>query len=888
MYMYRAHAHASTHAQARAAAHANTNTAAAAAERRGLCARPRPTRAGCVVGRPSLMSLSALGLCVLLAVATKRANIGSSRPQHQGQRTSEAVDDDLHLPVLPWLPRSDWIDVKKHCGALGDGVHDDTAAINRCLSMAPTGKWPDAVAGPTVYFPAGTYRLTDTLIAGTRNMSAVPPSSQGWIGGGLVGHGRETQLVWYGKPGGQMLHCHGVAYYRIQGLHIDGRSIADIGIYHQSDSLFQTEVLHVNLRLSRFTLAALTVSLKLPDFQGGGGKEDSAIASSEVLYRNCIFEYSKVGVLLNFFNDYDMTFDGCLWRNNSVSVYSRAGLSYIRNSRFESSSVCDIVIGDYELFSSAHRVVSIGSRQFVCGPLNPIVLPPLASPFGMGAMRLMDCHVSGWTGPSAVDVDGNLAIVDCTFTSPANSASVAVQHRPMGNQSTDGFPVLWSNNMASPGVTLRSTSPFPGTPFTPTVTVSAGRCSPTGISADTKFFRNTWSIPGRVFEVDTSTVDIDSSAAIQACINSASRVSEAVCYLPARTYFVNQTLIIPQSASHFYIGGAGFHSLIQWTGSDTAIATMHFLPGATATLTDVAFYPRNCTTPVPRVLIEGSANAGTVGKLTNVTVDGLQMQGTLSSRTIVSWGLVIKDLARAEVVDLIFIDGDIRSVNNRGTIITGFHMNGVVVIEPGSGDSGVQRPDAVAPGFFGELMRLSVEGGDTFTTKIVGGVTDYVVAAYYEESQHNAFHLLKSPTGEQGLVAIEAIKLYTLNSTQSIIDGWDGLFFVMGGDISAQGQSIPATVVQRGGGAVRIAYAATQPWCDTCVGDPLAFDVESAELTVRGNVGTDGKEAHHTIRDVVGAGSNTTMADGLDSFRRLGRLDLQTHYSWLGVRDVCG
>ena len=85
-------------------------------------------------------------------------------------------------------------------------------------------------------------------------------------------------------------------------------------------------------------------------------------------------------------------------------------MSYIRNTRFESSSVCDIVIGDYELFSSAQRVVSVGSRQFVCGPLNPdTILPPLASPFGMGAMRLMDCHVSGWTGPSAKDVDGKLA-----------------------------------------------------------------------------------------------------------------------------------------------------------------------------------------------------------------------------------------------------------------------------------------------------------------------------------------------------------------------------------------------------------------------------------------------------------------------------------------------
>jgi hypothetical protein len=813
--------------------------------------------------------------------------------------TTQLKSDDVELPVLGWLPRSDWIDVKKHCGARGDGVHDDTAAINRCFSKAPSGVWPEAVAGPTVYFPPGTYRLTDTLIAGTHNMSALPPSSQGWIGGGVVGHGRETQLVWDGKPGGQMLHCHGVAYYRIQGLHLDGSGVAGIGIYHQSDSLFQTEVLHVNLRLSGFTLAAVSISLKLPDYAGGGGKEGSAIASSEVLYRNVIFENSKVGVLLNFFNDYDQTFDGCLWRNNSISIYSRAGISYVRNSRFERSSVCDIVIGDYELFSSAQRVVSVGSRQFVCGPLNPSTLPPLASPFGMGAMRLMDCHVSGWTGPSAVDVDGNLAIVDSTFLAPANTStghcgavvcpSVAVQHRPMGNFTTDGFPVFWCNNEASPGVALRSTAPFPGMPFAPTVTIPPSeRCKPTGITAETRFFRSTWSVPGRVFEVGPPTAGGDSSAAIQTCIESASSVADALCYLPARIYSVNLTLVVPQSANHFYIGGAGFHSMIQWTGPDTAAATLRFVPGATATLSDVAFYPRNITTPVPRVLIEGSGGAGSVSadKLTNVTIDGLQMQGTLSSSTVVSWGLVIRDLAPAELVDIVFIDGDIRSVGNRGTIITGFHLNGVVVVEPGVG-SDTEQLSSAAPGFFGELMRLSVEGGDTFTTKIVGGATDYVVAAYYEESQHNAFHLAKG-IGEQGRVAIEAIKIYTLNSTQSFLDGWSGLFLILGGDISAQGQSIPATVVQRGGGVARIVYATTQPWCDGCVGASLAFDVESAELTLLGNVGTDGKETHRAIPDRPSADENATVVEGLDLFRRLGRLDLQHHYPWLGVRDVCG
>lgn len=45
----------------------------------------------------------------------------------------------------------------------------------------------------------------------------------------------------------------------------------------------------------------------------------------------------QVGVLLNNFNDYDDTFDGCLFRGLDFGVYSRAGISYLRNTRFEGS-----------------------------------------------------------------------------------------------------------------------------------------------------------------------------------------------------------------------------------------------------------------------------------------------------------------------------------------------------------------------------------------------------------------------------------------------------------------------------------------------------------------------------------------------------------------------
>ena len=48
-----------------------------------------------------------------------------------------------------------WFDVRCN-GALGDGVHDDTSAIQTTINTAVTNNWP-------VYLPAGTYKLTQTI-----------------------------------------------------------------------------------------------------------------------------------------------------------------------------------------------------------------------------------------------------------------------------------------------------------------------------------------------------------------------------------------------------------------------------------------------------------------------------------------------------------------------------------------------------------------------------------------------------------------------------------------------------------------------------------------------------------------------------------------------------
>jgi hypothetical protein len=66
-----------------------------------------------------------------------------------------------------WFTTTTGVDVDpfrvsvKDCGAYGDGIHDDTAAIQTCLDKFTNGI--AAIASGTLYFPRGTYNISGTL-----------------------------------------------------------------------------------------------------------------------------------------------------------------------------------------------------------------------------------------------------------------------------------------------------------------------------------------------------------------------------------------------------------------------------------------------------------------------------------------------------------------------------------------------------------------------------------------------------------------------------------------------------------------------------------------------------------------------------------------------------
>src|SRR5258708_18331668 len=85
-------------------------------------------------------------------------------------------------------PFPSWANVKTNYGAAGDGVNDDTAAIQKALdALGPNN--------PTLYFPAGSYRITQTLTL----------AGQGYVN--VIGQDPAvTTILWGGSSGGPMLY----------------------------------------------------------------------------------------------------------------------------------------------------------------------------------------------------------------------------------------------------------------------------------------------------------------------------------------------------------------------------------------------------------------------------------------------------------------------------------------------------------------------------------------------------------------------------------------------------------------------------------------------------------------------------------------------------------
>jgi hypothetical protein len=431
---------------------------------------------------------------------------------------SEAAEPNYpQLPELNWEQRSDWLNVKTGMAgigpaAVGDGVADDTAALQAACNMA---RHLDDARFSTVYLPPGTYRITSTIEPVTnRNMQGHERSPIN-----IRGHGRSTRIVWDGPEGGTMFSSRGMGYSSYIGLVWDGRGKAARGWIDLPGAASHTK--HQHSAFMNFTdIGAGTIP-------GGGDYLDSS------QWRNCLFINCGKGLSVANFNDYNWTIDGCNFYDCGYGIWNRNGNFYARNCHFQRSKQADI--GDISGIhgSSARRCTSVGSRSFL-------------EHSGSAMFTVQDCHVSGWTNPDgAIRVGSPTLIFDCVFTN-APSANPPV---PLNGQSG-----VHSDNRTS-------TAALFGGDTTNMVEVPPGKRGGSITSAQQSFFSSEAAIPTRVFDVKR-----DFGGDVQRAIDAARGYGRgAVAYLPRGNYQVSRTINI--TGANYYVQGAGIFSTgISWRG----------------------------------------------------------------------------------------------------------------------------------------------------------------------------------------------------------------------------------------------------------------------------------------------------------------------------------
>ncbi len=721
----------------------------------------------------------------------------------------------LELPRLDWEPRSDWLNVRSF-DAKGDGRTDDTQALQEAFSQVKPGT--------TVYLPAGTYRITETL-------RVKGPA----VGVSIIGHGRDTTLLWDGPAGGILFQDDGISSSKIVGLNFEGQGKAAIGFHHLSTCRFETEVLHRHLAFRNFTDAGLLAA------------KGDRYALAETTLDNCLFAHCRRGAVFISFNDYNWTLDGCEFRECDLGLECQHGNFYVRNTHFHDSGTVD-VFARPEHGCSLRRCTSSGSHRFL--DFSNSVSP----------MTIQDCHVAKWRATDgAVRLAGAPVVMfDCHFSQPPSAD-------PPVRVSRASQRLILSENMADGSDELVG-----GDNQSHRYRVPAGQRQGLPLSADQHFFRSTATIAGRVFDAQRDfgargDGRADDTAALQRCIDAARAHGRgAIAYLPTGVYNVTRTLMI--TGRDYFVGGSGFLSKLYWRGADGGTMVEVCRPEH-VTLQHIAIGNHDVG-PMKNgidVLQTGSKSR------THMTYDSVFVFGMYQKEPFRK-GLHLRELGPDEVVVLSGVQGNLRLIDSAAaTILARTTFEGSVVVE-----GTLQRRD----GFLGFLTRLS-----TITRHglYVRDNHSIVMSDYYIEQADNGFVCEGSAAAAPGRITLQGAKLQfnvpkdkPTEGTAMTIDNYHGQIYFGPGQFYVE----PS--------AVRIANVGkTQPelFILSSLFYQTKLDVRGNPLRLRlvgnqgvGDVTADGQAEYLPSADLEAPAALQNLSQAFDDLRRLGEVDLRLNY----------
>lgn len=608
------------------------------------------------------------------------------------------------LPELNRTPGSDWLSVRDF-GAKGDGVTDDTASLQAALSKIDDGV--------VIYFPPGTYIIKEEL----RIQKLSPCGGEArLLGASLYGHGSGTVLKWAGEEGGTMLRESGMIHSIMSGFVFDGGNLADTGHCHDNMGMFETHIFCQYLAFRNFRKFGVLSE---------NNKKDG-LSTAEIAYLHSIFENCGTGISFTSFNDYDYTFDGCHFQDNSrIAVECTNGNFYIRNSRFENNRVD--VIANAEHGSSIRRSVSVNSGIF------------LDSSGAVAPMTVERCFVANWSGKAAILSRGApLTLFDNTFKHALSEAEPV---------RADPAQVILHGANQLTGPTSLSARDLPET-----VQVDLPPAPPV-LSESSTFLPKTVTLPGRHFDAkrDFGAVgdgNTDDTTAIQQAIDAAKVYGKnARVYLPTGKYRTTRPLEL--SGGGYGLGGTGLQSKILFAGGAEENA-INVRPDGDLAIENVSISRRGCTIRSDKSVTWKGGGADIrqypSSRGSRVTYFSVYVFGKYCHGPFLL-GLRLEDLAAHDTVHLQNIEGNIHAINSgAATIFAPISYEGTIWVK------GLARG-----GCLGILTRLSTLS--EFSLYLEDNQSLIASDFYIEQAADRTVTLRGDATHPPGRVTLSAPKL---------------------------------------------------------------------------------------------------------------------------------
>ena len=256
-------------------------------------------------------------------------------------------------------PLPGWVNVKTRFGAKGDGVHDDTKAIQRALDSL-TQPVINFNAGRkaymVIYLPAGTYCISSTL------------SLKGKIGVTIIGASPQNTIIkWKGADSATMLLANGSAYFKISRFTWDAntrRNIEAVGIHWKdkwTDERSQSSA-PVNIEISdNIFIGNCRYGISGGSLPGAGG---TGQMDSEISIRRCVFNRcSEAGLHIVGYNALDYWVYDCQFIDCKDGINCNFGNYHVYRSYFRASANADFH-NTNGYYTSVRGCYSEGSFRF--------------------------------------------------------------------------------------------------------------------------------------------------------------------------------------------------------------------------------------------------------------------------------------------------------------------------------------------------------------------------------------------------------------------------------------------------------------------------------------------------------------------------------------------